>query len=800
MIELLSQKCASSLALLYVAEHLNRLFAESSAAFWPEVEPFQQWDALAQLIVDNRDDLLQKIGVHLRPAPKNIMVNGEPVPANPMHGRIGDHPLFAMLCADHKIKIPRRRVEYGSLQMQILHARWLEAEKVADQSGITPLEILQKEDPHGSRCLRRTVDIALAIRRMSNQNFGDLVEDLHPICRPDVFKEQFPKLKRRPGPDYGSHYNAIYYLLFGSYGAREGKEHSSGTHVPFLPKYPEFIEYGKHYLGVPRTAPGKAEPVQQEALQTTSKSAIEALQLGLHPSEVTYGDILIKARVPGTKSGAKEASEVAHSKARSFEIERRLYPWSSDKARLEDFRAGILPALAAISADPTKPCPNLAIATLVAISIETGRSIEEALRLHVESTPDADFSFQPPPSIDEGCGTWYWQPIQPHYAKFLDVPSELDWPRPNYLRYRASRLVTALIQKHCRAEKIRSRKLFREDLNYEAAVAKWIKKRDPSGACTPRNLSRLRWGILHELTGGELASACLLLGIHDYLASVELHYAVLGTNEAATLFNRSAKTLWGEHDPNSGCESEMYPGDQEKIVGIRAYPRPEVVQGVVGKLMQGSEDFFHLNLRRFDPRVHCEILNRAVLYLVWHQFFTFATRAICDAYQPAALFSADRKLSILSDKDFKDKHKARLIWADDRLLGHMTAMEERLARVRAKLPDCEFPQDSPVWFLSSEGGEIAAQSVTPKAIEEQLKEEFPFPVNTPRKIMRHRLRLAGLTHEEAETYMGHWWESREPWSPFSSFSWAAYLKKLETSVPQIVRELGFTWVPGERKK
>jgi hypothetical protein len=130
----------------------------------------------------------------------------------------------------------------------------------------------------------------------------------------------------------------------------------------------------------------------------------------------------------------------------------------------------------------------------------------------------------------------------------------------------------------------------------------------------------------------------------------------------------------------------------------------------------------------------------------------------------------------------------------------MTAMEERLARVRAKLPDCEFPQDSPVWFLSSEGGEITAKSVTPKAIEEQLKEEFPFPVNTPRKIMRHRLRLAGLTHEEAETYMGHWWESREPWSPFSSFSWAAYLKKLEKSVPQIARELGFTWVPGERKK
>jgi len=46
-------------------------------------------------------------------------------------------------------------------------------------------------------------------------------------------------------------------------------------------------------------------------------------------------------------------------------------------------------------------------------------------------------------------------------------------------------------------------------------------------------------------------------------------------------------------------------------------------------------------------------------------------------------------------------------------------------------------------------------------------------------------------------YLGHWWDAREPWSPFSSFDWPEYLKRLEAIIPDILEGLGFTWIPGE---
>jgi hypothetical protein len=213
----------------------------------------------------------------------------------------------------------------------------------------------------------------------------------------------------------------------------------------------------------------------------------------------------------------------------------------------------------------------------------------------------------------------------------------------------------------------------------------------------------------------------------------------------------------------------------------------------------GSQAFFRLDLRAFEAgnQDHRQLLNQAVLYVVWHQMYCFATRAIRDAYQDLNVFAEDTGIGTLSDKDFEDNHKTRLIWANSRLLEHMAAIEERLAQLRNRLEEVRFPEgDLPVWFLISER---EAVSITPTSLEEELKEHFPFEINMPRKVMRHLLSGEdGLTHEEAEVYMGHWWDGREPWSPFSSFRWDVYLKKLKALIPHILKDLGFTWVPEKR--
>jgi hypothetical protein len=187
------------------------------------------------------------------------------------------------------------------------------------------------------------------------------------------------------------------------------------------------------------------------------------------------------------------------------------------------------------------------------------------------------------------------------------------------------------------------------------------------------------------------------------------------------------------------------------------------------------------------------LLNAAVLYAVWHQFYCFATRAIRNAYQERSLFALGNQVAILGDKDFDDHHKTRLIWAPKPLLKHMRAIEDRLEAIRLRLNDRRFPKNSPLFFLDDN----RALRITPKTVEVQLGAQFPFEVNAPRKLMRFLVRKAGLSHEDAEVYLGHWWDAREPWSPFSSFDWLGYLKRLEAIIPDILDGLGFTWIPGE---
>jgi hypothetical protein len=106
-----------------------------------------------------------------------------------------------------------------------------------------------------------------------------------------------------------------------------------------------------------------------------------------------------------------------------------------------------------------------------------------------------------------------------------------------------------------------------------------------------------------------------------------------------------------------------------------------------------------------------------------------------------------------------------------------------------------FRRNSPVWFIGDKGKILR---LTPGNITSLLKKDFPFEVNTPRKISCNLLRQAGLRHEQAEAYMGHWWQAREPWAPFSSFDWHEYLSTIQVLVPYMLEDLGFTWVPGEK--
>jgi hypothetical protein len=643
-------------------------------------------------------------------------------------------------------------------------------------------------------------NIAKTVRDLSLSSFDTLLEHLKPELEPDKFREHLALPSKIPsGYLYQEHFDGIRVWCLKGYGGKIGGHHSSGDSARGRrPTFAEYVGYGDLRLGV--NLPVEEGQPGQEAILNRAGSDDETFLLGLHPLERAGGDTTIRTDVNGA-GNTGEATAIARSHSRHFEINRRLFPWSNDQLRVEEFRRGILPALAKMCQSDSRD--ELEIAILLAIMIDTGREADEILAIPIEQNPNTWLCYQTPTHPAER-GAYYWAAIEPKYKTTWTVDRDKEIPRASYLRFPASMLVTQLVEKLSKKTKLTSGKMFRPDKDYKKALSEWIQSHDCTQRATPRRLANLRWESLHQCTSGDLAACCLTLGVGESIAAVELHYAVLHVSEARQKFEESSRHLWGEHFGEAPVDyDDASPEEAWKIIGIRAFPRLETVRGVVTGLREGSRKFFDTPAKNFDFAEHSDLLNRAVLYATWHQMHAFATRAIRDAYQQRSLFSRDG-ISTLRDKDFEDGHKARMVWADPMLLAHMEAIEQRLDEIRTRTTDRKFPDNGPLWLISDDG---MIEEITPTTIAKHLGSDFSFPVNTPRKAMRYLVQdrggqgrhdgVRGLSHEEAEVYLGHWWQSREPWSPFSSFDWNVYLEKLQHLIPAILKDLGFFWPPEE---
>jgi hypothetical protein len=726
-----------------------------------------------------------------------------------MYGYIDNHPLWAMLCATQENEIdPDLRIKYACLQIQILLARRREARHKAKKQGRTITEILKPAS--SDRQMRVAIELGKAVRSVSTNKFAALLEALQPSKSPPLFRNHLRNWKASPAGEAGVIFGSIFQHVVKE---RKARLNNPGSAAPRengrRPSHSEHIEYNGNRIGIAianndedgfdsvatidLAAPTGAEDPETDT-ETRNKeqhnftSPLDAARkLGIHPAELG-SQSGIHSKIPGAKSPG-QAKHIARAHGRSMEINRSLMPWSSDRLSVREFQRTILPTLESILDNPEVPLGNLKSAMLVVLSIDSGRKMKDVVKLAVEPKLQmAPFSYQPP-SQKGTCGIWKWDAIGPEYEADFEVPQGMQMDLAPLLRYPASRLATKLVDQYRKAAKVRT-VLFDPEVDHVAEALRWIKQQSGWENVTPARLAGLRWQALHEVTEGELASSCLILGLRAHLASVEMYYSVIEVTEAREKFEKSSEILWGESPAASGT---LVPADPP-FVGARAVPKVSLVQEIVGRLQAASKEFFAIAPRTFDPQRHAGLLNDAVLYAVWHQFFCFATRAIRNAYQEWSLFALDNQVAILSDKDFEDHHKTRLIWADKPLLRHMKSIEERLDAIRERLTGHRFPKNSPLFFLDDGN---RALRITPKTVEDQLGSQFPFEVNAPRKLARFLVRKAGLSHEDAEVYLGHWWDAREPWSPFSSFEWPGYLKRLEAIIPGILDGLGFTWIPGE---
>jgi hypothetical protein len=774
--------------LLLVAFNLRRTF--KALPHWRRIPPFEGWPRLASFCVLKARKIRGVFGDFVVPTNRKHKRAGTHPVTHPMRREIEVRPLYAMLCNTHTDE--KLAVRYGALQLQILRARWAETQNaLRDQAAQTPLTVSHALSKTSSRITRLPGPYALAVRDLSGPAFTELLKYLSPEQLPEAFcrnpgsGDEFPL-----GEGFADHFHRIMNYCDPRRGPREGGTYVSGIRRPRRPSYPDYIDYCGIRFGLTITSGADEESagiVTQQLVGERSISEQEALKLGLDPQEVGNGNLDVITEVSNATS-PQEALQTARARTRSFEIDKSEFRWNSQALRIDELQNNLLYALRQARDDQTISNEDLAAATLVAVAMDTGRGMERLRELRIEKEPRSEFVLQPSTEANPNV-SWIWRAIQPRYKSELTIHYELEVKRPDFLRYRSSQLVTDLIGKYCKRLKIRSGNAFRA-IEIEDLVKDWLKRFDPEQRITLNRLARLRWEELHRITGGDWASACLVLGVPQTSASVELHYAILGLREASELFEESSHRIWGEDygQAVARCRSESW----EAFVGCRAFPTIKSVQNVVMWLRKGSKRFFRIEPTKFDFKQHGQILNRAVLYLVWHQFFAFGTRAIRDAYQEKDAFAASTSVGILSDKDFRDGYKTRIIWACPPLADHMRVVKERMVQIAKKLPNSTSFPDSSIWFLDDNCKPLA---VTPTNISAVLGARFPFPVNTPRKVMRYLLRIRGVSHEHAEAYMGHWSHGREPWSPYSSFDYADFVYTLKQEIPGCLKVLGFDWVP-----
>jgi hypothetical protein len=232
---------------------------------------------------------------------------------------------------------------------------------------------------------------------------------------------------------------------------------------------------------------------------------------------------------------------------------------------------------------------------------------------------------------------------------------------------------------------------------------------------------------------------------------------------------------------------------RQAFIGCRAFPTLDCVRQAIAITGDAFRAFAGRSSGWFDH------WNRAVLHVIWHQQFAIGARSSRQIYIAPSAFNTESGLARLSDKDNKNGYKSRLVWMPPALVWQMRELEK--AHVVIIPGTVGRPRRLPlgeITFVSDRSRDLL-ESVSREGIIRVSREFFPFPVNTPRRVMRYLLKNRGLSPEYVDVFMGHWRERREPWGKWSSLDYSDYLACLRQLVPEILSDLGFGTRPDRKE-
>jgi hypothetical protein len=408
---------------------------------------------------------------------------------------------------------------------------------------------------------------------------------------------------------------------------------------------------------------------------------------------------------------------------------------------------------------------------------------------------------------------WLLDPLGPNYTSRLSEESKsylvktgqvLVLPIHSEIYNRIARWKDA---KH-KSEVAGEKKLFSQtDEIYQEAIQQLLIKLN-SQTLSRFTLKRIESDLSHHLyhTCRDWVEVSLITGVMHDQSDVAIHYAAPQMEQLYNAYGQTCNQLM-----NSIFEELSWPElpvpipamkqcvQAELRFGCRTLLKPDSVR----ELVQNLKTRYNECIRQVGTSNYLvEMHNTFTLYVMLMLHFTTGYRAVKDPLYSFSHIDLKTGLVVISDKDSDDWYHSRLAWLPqqvcDQLLmyaEHCRLLSQRLMILNRHLADSILTSDStPFLFLLDE--QFQQVTLRPAELKKRLVTFFPVPINVNRAYLRNRLRDMGVDGEVVRLFMGHWDMGQEPYSRNSSLSPLEFKRVIEDPITKIFKADGWSVLRG----
>jgi len=553
-------KAPSSLdSLILVVRNIKYMLTVLPDDFKLSADRFPGWMEMTAWALENQDAIVVLGGdeVALKPPPKNKS-SAKLIP-HPMQGfGLTRYPIYSAVC--NNAKSDGHIANYARLQAQLLVARRdeLAKEKTHNPRPYVDLYVGFSGDGDFAQNVREPDAAARAVRGLSGRPDERVLAAANGT--PESFVKALKKLSEdsphltpsRRWLDNLRHYCGLLTK------PREGWMHGGGSGGGY--GVYGYVEYNSRRFGVEFTHEDDddGQEFSQEAIFETPEPPKKEDDSDAPPGESVREPALVLQSDPQMDGNTPGRSASARTNVAALEIDKDHLQWSAIHLRAKELERPFLRRLELIAEGEIIRDPRLLeTCALIAVCLETGRPLQEAMKI-VSGNADtrSDLAFIPSRNPLEP-SHWSWRALEPAYAKKRSVVKGLEVERATYVRNHVHQVADDLLRGWRKRKKNRDLPLSSEDRKkdaplflgdrkvYEQRIKAWLGEYDLTKRLTISKISRLKWSLLSQECGGDIATASLVLGLPNPLAHVSLYYSLLSVKDATLLFDRVTGSLWG---------------------------------------------------------------------------------------------------------------------------------------------------------------------------------------------------------------------------------------------------------------